>query len=86
MTAHSTSFPTDQPLHPATAEALLPAAVAAPVSNIFRKLSFFAVTGCGATAGASASAAPAAASFWSIGKEVEWTVMALLRSGVNMET
>src|SRR5882672_3022832 len=68
MTAHSTSFPTDQPLHPATAEALLPAAVAAPQLLVAKKLNLRKLLFTGVAIAALAGAAWYGFDYWTVGQ------------------
>jgi membrane fusion protein (multidrug efflux system) len=68
MTAHSTSFPTDQPLHPATAEALLPAAVAAPQVLTAAKLNLRKLLFTGAAIAVLAGAAWYGWDYWTVGQ------------------
>src|SRR6185295_445112 len=68
MTAHSTSFPTDQPLHPATAEALLPAAVAAPQVLAAAKLNLRKLLFTGAAIAVLAGTAWYGWDYWTVGQ------------------
>jgi membrane fusion protein (multidrug efflux system) len=69
MTVHSTSFPTDQPVLPAVAaEALLPAAVAAPQVLTAKKLNFRKLLLTGATIAALAGAAWYGWDYWTVGQ------------------
>jgi membrane fusion protein (multidrug efflux system) len=69
MTVHSTSFPTDQPVLPAVAaEALLPAAVAAPQVLTAKKLNFRKLLLTGATMAALAGAAWYGWDYWTVGQ------------------
>jgi membrane fusion protein (multidrug efflux system) len=69
MTVHSTSFPTDQPVLPAVAaEALLPAAVAAPQVLTAKKLHSRKLLLTGATIAALAGAAWYGWDYWTVGQ------------------
>ena len=69
MTAHSTSFQTDQPVSPAAAEALLPAAVAAaPQVLAARKLNLRKLLLTGAAIAVLAGAAWYGWDYWTVGQ------------------
>ncbi len=69
MTVHSTSFPTDQPVRPAGAEALLPAApAAAPQVLAAKKLNLCKLLFTGAAIAALAGAAWYGWDYWTVGQ------------------
>src|SRR6266850_588837 len=68
MTVHSTSFPTDQPVRPAAAEALLPAAVAAPQVLTAAKLNLRKLLFTGAAIAVLAGAAWYGWDYWTVGQ------------------
>src|SRR5712691_9306715 len=81
MTVHSTSFPTDQPVHPAgTAEALLPAAVAAPQVLAATKLNLRKLLFTGAAIAALAGAAWYGWDYWTVGQYLVSTDDAYVRA------
>src|SRR5258705_4703991 len=63
MTVHPTSFPTDQPVHPADAEALLPVA-AAPQVHAAKQLNLRKLLLTGAAIAARAARAPEGWDSW----------------------
>ena len=81
MTVHSTSFQTDQPVSPAAAEALLPAAVAAaPQLHAERKLNLRKLLLTGAAIAALAGAAWYGWNYWTVGQYLVSTDDAYVRA------
>ena len=81
MTVHSTSFQTDQPVSPAGAEALLPAAVAAaPQLHAERKLNLRKLLLTGAAIAALAGAAWYGWNYWTVGQYLVSTDDAYVRA------
>src|SRR3989440_8296113 len=82
MTVHSTSFPTDQPVRPAGAEALLPAApAAAPQVLAAKKLNLRKLLFTGVAIAALAGAAWDGWGYWTVGPDLVSTHDAYVEGG-----